>query len=634
MSLPIIAFTLFAGNYLNKTISERKAPQTEKVEKNQIPNGPNIYSSNKLEEVNQVLLNELQQNYKKAEDPVNTGVLPPHFNVLNAVGYDNSDIIGLTSIQQSKLEDINKISTVSPSPIKPISNRPMFQEFTQEPKQEKIIQEETSLLTGKPLDRKHSNMTPFFGSNIRQNTEQFTNDSVLSAHTGVSSLFKHKQEAKPFFEPMNENIYGTPVITETVIVPERYEASRFRNNVNPFEEKKISAPTANTIDNNIRPVFKDVNDLRVANHQKETYAGKIIQGQKGSVRGAQSSFEKNRPPTFRETGSLDNWFRGPGSYTAKKQNEDYQTNLPSTQRQDSIEYYGGIASESSKPSEYYSTNPKNALQSRTEESKRENYEADSVRNISGYKTSNDLGKSGYSIADTERGEKNDYFVNVHRKETGIRTNLQDSPKITQRETLSEKIVRGNVKTSFDRNTMDSYDAGLSENKVRTTTKEQIVKNKYLPQVSNEKGMGYIVNKYTAQTTEREIQDENSNYFGHADGIETNMSRENYSNAEIRDTKEESLKRDRASGPQKFQISGSKNVQGETKITDKMILKETTNQRKLAKTSLPQNISSKDTIGDSMKIGDEIKNPRFHPEIIQSQIKKNPYALKPHFYNNN
>lgn len=632
MSLPIIAFTLFAGNYLNKTISERKKEVGNKVEPNQIPNGLDIYSSDKLNEVNQVLLNELQSNYKKAEEPEKTGVLPPHYNVLNAVGYDNSQLVGLDSLQKSKLEDINKLAIVNPSPIKQISNRPMFQEsIPQQPQPENLVQEEVSLLTGKPLERKHSNMTPFFGSNIRQNTEQFTNDSLLSAHTGMSSLYKRKEEVKPFFEPMTENIYGTPIITENVMVPERYEASRFRSNEKPFEDQRISAPIANTIDNNIRPVFKDVNDLRVANNQKETYAGKIIQGQKGSVRGIQSNVEKNRPRTFRETGSVDNWFRGPGGYTANKQNEDYKTNFPQTERQESIEYYGtNYTADAQKSREYYSKNPQNPLQSRAEESKKESYEADSLRNVSGYKTSNDFGKSGFNILDTERENENDFITNAFKKESGVRTSLQDSPKVTQRQTISDKIVRGNVKTTFDRNMMDSYDMGLSENKVRPTTKEQIVKNKYLPQVSQEKGMGYIVNKYTAQTTEREIQAEKSEYYGHAEGADSNMSRDNYSNAEIRDIKEQSLKRDRASGPQKFQIASGKTAQGKTKVTDKMKLKETTNQRKLAKTSLPQNIITKDNLGSSMKSGDEIKNPRFNPEIIQSQIQKNPYALKPHF----
>lgn len=631
MSLPIIALTLFAGNYLNKTISERKKDVTDIVSKNQIPNGLDIYSSDKLNEVNGVLLSELQKNYKKAENPEETGVLPPHYNVLNAVGYNNSSILGLNSAQQAKLEDINKLSTVSPPLMKDISARPMFQEPIVAPRAEKLIQEEVSLLTGKPIERNHSNMTPFFGSNVRQNTEQFTNDTLLSARTGISSLFKHKKETSPLFEPMTENIYGTPIITDNIIVPERYEASRFHTNEKPFEDQKVSAPIENTIDNNIRPVFKDVNQLRVANNPKETYAGKIIEGQKGSVRGAQSNVEKNRPLTYRETGSIDNWFRGPGGYTASKQNENYIDGFPQTERQESMEYYGtNYTVDSQKSQEYYSTNPQNPLQSRSEESKRESYEADSLRNISGYKTSNDFGKSGFDILDTERENENDFVTNAYKKESGMRTKLQDSPKVTHRQTLSDKIVRANIKTSFDRNTMDSYDMGLSENKVRTTTKEQFVKNKYLPQVSIEKGMGYIVNKYSAQTTEREIQAENGEYYGHADGLESNMSRDNYSNAEIRDAKEQSLKRDRDAGPQSFQIAGGKSTQGETKVTDKMMFKETTNQRKLVKTSLPQNISSTESIGSSMKIGDEIENPRFNPEIIQGQIQNNPYALKPHF----
>lgn len=631
MSLPIIALTLFAGNYLNKNITERKKEPEKKVSANQIPNGPDIYTSNKLQEVNEVLLKELKENYKKAENPVETGVLPPNFNTLNAVGYNNSSLIGLSSIENAKLEDINKLSAVGKQPAKLISARPMFQESIVAPRQEKVIQEEVSLLTGKPLVREHSNMTPFFGSNIRQNTEKFTNDTILSNHTGVSSLYKHKKEISPLFEPMTENIYGTPIVTDKVIVPERYEASRIRSNEKPFNEQRISAPIANTIDNNIRPIYRDVNELRVASKPKESYKGKLIEGQRGSVRGIQSEIEKNRPLTYRETGTIDNWFRGPGAYNGSKQKEDFKTNFPETQRQDSIQYYGAsFANDSQKAREYISKEPQNPLQSRSEESKKQNYKTDTVRNMNGYKSTNDFGKSSFNLADTEREEEQDFLLNIHRKESGIRTVLQDAAKVTQRQTVSDQSFLGNIKTSFDRNKLNSYDIGLSENKVKTTTKEQFVKNKYLPQVSIEKGMGYIVNKYTAPTTQKEIDSDKSSYIGQADGRDSNMSRENYDNAEIREFKEQSLKRDRASGPQKFQINSGKDMQGEIKLTNKMALKESTNQRKFVKTSLSQNILSKENIGTIDKTREEIKDSRLKPEIIQSQIQKNPYALKPHF----
>ena len=515
--------------------------------------------------------------------------------------------------------------------MKSISARPMFQEPIPQAPKEKLINEEVSLLTGKTIIREHNNMTPFFGSNIRQNTENFTNDIVMSNYTGVSSTYKPKKESGPLFEPMSENIYGNTIVTDTVITPDRYEPSRFKSNVKPFKDQRFAAPIANTIDNNIRPGFKDVNELRVSNNPKISFKGDIIEGQRGSVRGIQGNIEKNRPKTFMKTGKIDNWFRGPGAYNANKSNEDYKVNFKDTQRKESLEYYGTTFSgDNQRAREYLSKDPTNPLQSRSEEAKKNNFNNDPIRTIKGIDSSNDYGKNSYNVSETERGDSQDVFSNVHRKESGMRTALPDSPKTTHRETVSDKHFIGNIKTSFDKNTLNTYDIGISENKVRVTTKEQLVENKYLSQATKNTGMGYVVNKYIAPTTQKEIDSSRSDYIGQADGISNNTSRDNYDNAEIRSIKEESLKIDRSSGPQKFQISGGKSATGNFKITDKMIFKEESTKRLLVKTSYPQTIMKKENLGVVGKQGEEIENSRLNPELIQEQIQENPYALKPHY----
>ena len=596
-ALPIIGLTLLIGNYLNKEEREpiRKSDATT-VNQTQKPNGSNIYSSNRLQTANEILLDELTKNYKDAENPEETGVIPPHFNVLNFVGTpENIDVIGLDAVKGSQLEEINKLQNVSSKNGSPIEKRPMFQEY--------VISDSTnnnvdiSPLTGQPIIAEHNNMTPFFGSNVKQNTEQFTSDTMLSKHTGVSDLYRSKKEIEQFFPLQPQDINGTPILTNNVIVPERYEAARTRQNEKPFPEQRIAAPIAGTFENNIKPVYRDVNELRVGNRLKETYKGRIIPGQFGKVRTALPTVEKNRPKTFREQGDDSYWFRGPGAQIAKTSDENY-SNLQYTNRQDTnISYYGpGAPGESARNSEYPSLSPENLLQARAKESIRQNFAGDPLRNVGGFVFAKDYGKNSFNIPETERETETDRAFHVHRSEGGIRIRNDDTAKSTHRESTSASKI-GNIKTTFDKNTTDIYDEGIIQNEIRDTIKEQLVENKYNPQPNKNSGMGYVVTKYTAKDT----------------------------------FKEETLVRDRASGPQKFQIAGSKAVTGDSKYTDKMLLKESQNDRPNVKTSFPGVITSKSEMGQVGRFRNETKDTRLVPNLITSQLQDNPYALKSNFY---
>lgn len=595
-ALPIVGLTLLLGKYLTQEEREpiRKSDATS-VDETQKPNGPNIYSSNKLQSANEFLLSELTKNYKDAENPEETGVIPPHFNTLNFVGTKGDvDIEGLSSNSGAKLEELNKVVNIHKKDSLPIEKRPMFQEYViYESSQEKNI----SPLTGQLIDENHNNMIPFFGSNVKQNTEQFTNNTMLSKHTGVSDLFKTKKEVEQFFPLQPQDINGTPILTNNVIVPERYEASRIRENEKPFPEQQIAAPIAGTYENIIRPVFKDVNDLRASNKPKETYKGRIIPGQYGSVRSALPTVEKNRPDTFREEGNSSYWFRGPGAQIAKKSEEDY-SNLQKTNRQDSnIEYYGpSFSSDLEKNSEYPSLEPVNLLQAQAKESIRQNFATDPLRNVGGYQFVRDYGKDSFNIAETERDMPNNRSFHVHRSEGGIRIRNDDEAKSTHRESTSTSEL-GNIKTTFDKNTTAIYDEGIIPNEIRDTIKEQLVENKYKPQPNKNSGMGYIVTKYQAKET----------------------------------FKEETLVRDRASGPQKFQIAGGKGTKGDLKLTDKMVLKESQNKRPNVKTSFPGVISGKLEIGEVGRYRNEQEDKRLVPSLVKTQLQDNPYALKRHFY---
>ena len=177
-------------------------------------------------------------------------------------------------------------------------------------------------------------MVPFFGSNTKQNIETFSNEALLDQHTGNISTFSHKKEISSLYDKTPENIYGNPVFSSEVNM-DRYVPSLYRQNERPVEPEKISAPKAGTFENNIRPSYKDINELRPGNKPKETYKSRILSGKMGEERGISGKVSKNRPDTFFEN---EHRFAGPGEYVAPKIREDYSQNMKSSSKAKMISF--------------------------------------------------------------------------------------------------------------------------------------------------------------------------------------------------------------------------------------------------------------------------------------------------------
>ena len=657
LTLPIIGLTSLAGYFFSK----RDTKQTTEIDdqkisnkiKKETPNGNNIYTSDTVNAVNAEMLERSMQHYKKSENPSETGVLPPLFNTYSIVGNEYFFENNMPTKTISEINDINRYASVK-APEPPIVNRPMFNKLQFEGTvsqdkmisqfDEKVIDTNVSLLTGLPLDIQHNNMVPFFGSNRKQNIETFNNLSVLDKHTGNTSVFKHKREVNAMFEPQQENIYGNPVFT-TQVNETRYIPSLYKQNEKPFLEQRVSAPIAGIYENKIRPVFKEVNELRPGNKPKETYKGEIIVGQRGSVRGTQSDVNKHRPDTYYESGP-ERYFTSIGEFVAPKLTEDYSTNFKMTNRKDyNLEYYGGIRSDHLEQRPHINAIGDSVDNSREliglvdsvmQQPKRENYENDWVRNVKrNTEDVNDYGRAGMVSYETERAttETNTHLLNAQKREMGLRTVYRDMPKITTKETTLLFDNRGNVKTSFDANITETVDNGMVNLNFKTTHKETLVDNKYIGGADKKEGLGYLTNKYEAKTTGKEIVSENSKYMGNAQGPSQNTLRDRYENAEIRDRQEIALSGERPSGPQYFQIASGKNAYGEIKSTDNLLLKEDLDKRKPMNVNVVSKvIPDKNQLGYVTKFNydddymDTVVNDRLQPELFLSQLDQNPYSL--------
>jgi hypothetical protein len=687
LTLPLIGLTTLVGYFFSRDGRNPRATEVvrEKIEEFDKPNGKTIYTSNVVNKANDEILKRSLQNYKAAENPSDTGFIPPLYNTYSVVGNDSllspilaPEITGLSSEQLGKLNDINRLKNVkeSSSSKDKIDTMPMFKPL------EKYVGRETTdtqnfslsfnedqdaqinLLTNKPFEKSHANMVPFFGSNTKQNVEMFSNQSLLDNHTGNTSTFKHKKETESFYDKNPENIYGNPVFA-TQVDTDRYIPSLYRQNEKPIEQVRVSAQKAGTIDNNIRPTYKDVNELRPGNKPKETYKGRTIFGQLGEVRGIHGKVVKNKPDTFFEN---DYRFNGPGEFTAPRVREDYSENMKASSRESyNMEYYGGGNSQIKSSVQRLGVDNSSELSfALFQEPKRQNYEGDYSRNINGTILNNqntaDYGRSSMKQYESERattGDKSHLLNAKVSNAAGPTIKPQDDIRKTLKETTMYES-NGQVSTAYNKGSNSAYNAGISDITAKATQKQSLVENKYKGQVHKDDGMGYIVNKYEAKTTGKELVTNNSSnyvtnagkiiknaivhstfenpervrnalhyeYKGNAGYASETASRTKYDNAVIRDNKQELLMGERPSGPQQFQIVSGKDSQGDIKLTDNMLLKEQQDSRSKI-TNDYKHIPSKEQVGTTIKHRKDngvVENNRFQPDLVHSQLSNNPFVI--------
>jgi hypothetical protein len=671
-TLMLIGLTGLTGYYLQDKTGRTKEGVRNVIEtdsimlENEKPNSLNIYNSNKVDAANNELLKMSLNNYKDAENPALTGILPPIYNSYSSIG--NETILN-KNMNEPKLSDINNINrrtNVLATPIPDMSDRPMFKSPTLgTPSNDNFsnfgsgvfTHQEVSLLSGTVLDREHNNMVPFFGSNARQNLETFTNEAKLDNYTGLTSTFIHKTEPLPLFNLVEQNIYGAPLLTDHVDTS-RYIPSAYRQNEKPFYEEKVAAPIAGTLNNPISNVRQPtIDSLRTINNQQVTYEARKNTGQMGSVRGIEGSVMKNKPETSFELGH-SRLFTNKGAVTGNKSTNNYE-NMALTSRQDqNLEYYGVAISKESLSSgpRLKSIDNTNELDfaSIFQNPRNNQLRSDTQRNLGTTTTSvNDYGKDSINLPELERDTTNDpHSLNVNPNSKGHTVILQDEVKGTIKETLLGKHDNsGNIRTNL------RGDSGMTDYTFKTTNKEMLIDNNYNGHINKKDGMGYNVVNVSAKTTNKELTSD-FEYSGHANDINKNQmvystydnpekvrnaihtegykgpantntsaaeNRLQYQNAEISDTKEKLLKTQPGSRNSSLGVITNNNL-GKQKLTANMLLKEREKTR-VENVNLKSVIPSKNILGQQKDVFNnfsEIENSRINSNDISKQLSNNPF----------
>ena len=186
-------------------------------------------------------------------------------------------------------------------------------------------------LTGDTVDGtyfKHNNMTPFFGSKLRNiQLDANSNESILDNYQGQGSQVIIKRERAPLFSPDTNYQWANGSPNQSDFIQSRMNVSTKMSNVKPFTEERVrpglgaggeSAGFNSGMMEREMWLPKTADQLRVDNKPKATSLGAY--GYEGpaisyipthSTIEMQGRVEKNRPDTIYEN-TQDRWFTTTG----------------------------------------------------------------------------------------------------------------------------------------------------------------------------------------------------------------------------------------------------------------------------------------------------------------------------------
>lgn len=231
----VLSSLLGAGYLLNKQKSETfesmdsaEALNTNKgIRHNDNTVGTDVYNSRDYFKHQESEFNAVNCNWDRSKQPEVTNIIPMYYNTLSVkddyekipnANYDSKLI--LSSVKYLNSDVKNKIKKTSindnarnTDPEWGITmDRPLMSREDPDP-----LKKIGGSLIPENDDFTHNNMVPFYKSNVTQDTRQYSEgkDRKLEIYTGQFKLNSaQKEEVKPHFAPMAENIHGTQLFRD------------------------------------------------------------------------------------------------------------------------------------------------------------------------------------------------------------------------------------------------------------------------------------------------------------------------------------------------------------------------------------------------------------------------------------
>ena len=304
MELGIVSTVIAIGYLLSdkrKNTSSSNIPisSISNIPSKNIPNGSNIFNSNRVQEImknEQQISNQRYNEVFKNKNKSNLIVPGPTQPYFNKVDYIDNNL-------PIEFKD------------NPLANNDYIESKKEYSVENGITNKSVSdgwygvSLTGEPINPTtfgHNNMTPFFGSNARQNVDEYSNTSIIENFTGQPYFEKKKSEQPQLFDPEANitNPYGMSNLSG--YQKERYIVSNIRNNEAPTEKIYVGpglnkgyswCPSGGFQQADTRDYMlpKTVDELRVKTNPKLTYHVPVIAGSHPSKPGKIGIIQKNRP---------------------------------------------------------------------------------------------------------------------------------------------------------------------------------------------------------------------------------------------------------------------------------------------------------------------------------------------------
>jgi hypothetical protein len=281
----------------------------ENVNKSKKPSPDNVYSSNRAYDIFQGEQSKANILLKKSLYPQDTNIVtpgPPYPIMYNKVDYEQKSLpIEFNSYE--KYDDI-VIDTDKEDKTRMLQGNLSRNNMS--------LPESGGFqgisLTGDQINPNtftHNNMQPFFGSNVKQNLDEFSTRGIFENFTGTADSYQKKQETGQLFQPQKNmsNVYGTGNLDGYMY--DRYYVSNIRSSETPIEKVYVGPGLNQGYTNEPSGGFqqpdaqdyampKTVDELRVKTKPKISYYGRVVSGQKIAKPSKIGTVYKNRPDTF------------------------------------------------------------------------------------------------------------------------------------------------------------------------------------------------------------------------------------------------------------------------------------------------------------------------------------------------